>query len=72
MIFQGGRRGAPTAMEMKVILLIMSANCVAFRTENLVDIVTAMKRHFHSECVYLLQNQEAGKCSIAISFDRNL
>jgi hypothetical protein len=51
-------------MKFDVVLLVISANYIAFgREENLVDIVVSAKRFFHSGCVYLLQYQEAGKYS---------
>jgi hypothetical protein len=49
-------------MKFEVLLLVMSANCIAFgKEENLVEIVASVKQIFHSGCVYLLQYQEAGK-----------
>lgn len=53
-------------MKIKLILLIMSSNCIAFRTEIIVDIVTAVKQYFHCGCIYLLQNQETGMCRITL------
>jgi hypothetical protein len=51
-------------MKFDVVLLMMSANCIAFgREENFVEIVVSAKQFFHSGCVYLLQYQEAGKCN---------
>jgi hypothetical protein len=49
-------------MKFDVVLLVMSANFIAFgREENLVEIVVRAKQFFHSGCVFLLQYQEAGK-----------
>jgi hypothetical protein len=49
-------------MRFEVVLLFMSANCIAFgREEKFVEIVVSAKQFFHSGCVYLLQHQEAGK-----------
>jgi hypothetical protein len=48
-------------MIFQVMLLMMSANCIAFGTENLVEVVISVKQFLLSGCVYLLQNQEAGK-----------
>jgi hypothetical protein len=49
-------------MKFEVVLLVMSANFIAFgREENLVEILLSAKQFFHSGCVYLLQYQEAGK-----------
>ncbi|XP_023709461.1 uncharacterized protein LOC111865557 isoform X3 [Cryptotermes secundus] len=44
-------------VKIKLILLIILSNCIAFRTENIVDVVSAVKQHFYSGCIYLLQNQ---------------
>ena len=49
-------------MKFDVVLLVMSANCIAFgREEKLVEIVVSAKQFLHTGCVYLLQYQEAGK-----------
>ena len=55
-------REISAGMKFEVVLLVMSANCIAFgKEENLVEIVTSVKQFFHSGCVYLLQYHEAGK-----------
>jgi hypothetical protein len=56
-------------MNLQVMLLMMSANCIALGTENFVEVVISAKQFFHSGCLYLLQSQEAGKQKRVICFD---
>jgi hypothetical protein len=49
-------------MKFVVVLLVLSANSIAFGgEENLVEIVVSAKQFFNSGCVYLLQYHEEGK-----------
>jgi hypothetical protein len=60
--FGSNFREISAGMKFDVILLVMTANCIAFgREENLVEIVVSAKQFFHSGCVYLLKYHEAGK-----------
>jgi hypothetical protein len=56
-------------MNLHVMLIMMSANCIALGTGTFVEVVISAKKFFHSGCLYLLQSQEAGKENRVICFD---
>jgi hypothetical protein len=62
--FRRNLKEISAGMKFDVVLLVMSAICIAFGRElNLVEIVVSARQFFRSGCVYLLQYQEAGKYS---------
>jgi hypothetical protein len=71
--FESSFKDISVGMKFDVVLLVMSANCIAFgREENLVEIVVSARQFLHTGCVYLLQYQEAGKYKKCICFARSI